>query len=147
MSNSFQPYTPNTTRVLCPRDSPGKDTGVGCHAPPGDLPDAGTEPAPLTSPALAGGYGRFLTSHISRTGRRLWKVSNWAQRAHSHPLSTELWKWNVSKVNKTMPLCSSRPELPRYLSQRLETAEESDSEYVWLYGPSGLWPNNPTLPL
>ena len=35
-------------RLLCPRDSPGKNTGVGCHALLqgiwGDLPDPGVEP-------------------------------------------------------------------------------------------------------
>ena len=39
------------------RDSPGKNTGVGCHAL---LPDSGIKPASLTSPVLAGGF--FTTS-------------------------------------------------------------------------------------
>ena len=43
-----------------PWDVPGKNTGVGCHfPPPGDLPDPGTEPGSLVSPALA---DRFLTT-------------------------------------------------------------------------------------
>ena len=33
-------------------DSPGKNTGVGCHAPPGDLLDPGIEPMSPVSPAL-----------------------------------------------------------------------------------------------
>ena len=37
--------------------------------PPGDLPNQGTEPAPLTSPALA---GRFFTT--SATWQALWKM-------------------------------------------------------------------------
>ena len=38
------------TRLLCPWDSPGKNTGVGLSCPfPGDLPDPGIEPM---SPAL-----------------------------------------------------------------------------------------------
>ena len=41
-------------------DSPGKNTGVGCHALQGGLPDPGIEPACLISPALAGGF--FTTS-------------------------------------------------------------------------------------
>ena len=32
MSNSLQPRSPYLTRLLCPWDSPGKNTGVGCHA-------------------------------------------------------------------------------------------------------------------
>ena len=41
-------------------DSPGKNTGVRCCRPPGDLPDPGIEPESLISPALAGGF--FTTS-------------------------------------------------------------------------------------
>ena len=48
------------TRLLCPWDSPGKNTRVGCHFPsPGDLPNPGMEPMSLMSPALA---SRFFTT-------------------------------------------------------------------------------------
>ena len=42
-------------QALCPWDSPGKDTGVGCRVLLWDLPDPGIEPASLASLALAGG--------------------------------------------------------------------------------------------
>ena len=32
MSDSLRPYRLQPTRLLCPWDSPGKNTGVGCHA-------------------------------------------------------------------------------------------------------------------
>ena len=32
MSNSLRPYELYLTRLLCPWDSPGKNSGVGCHA-------------------------------------------------------------------------------------------------------------------
>ena len=32
MSDSLQPHGLQPTRILCPWDSLGKDTGVGCHA-------------------------------------------------------------------------------------------------------------------
>ena len=32
MSDSLQPYGLQPTRLLCPWDSPGKSTRVGCHA-------------------------------------------------------------------------------------------------------------------
>ena len=42
-------------------DSPGKNTGVGCHALlQGNLSDPGIEPASLMSPALAGGFFCFV---------------------------------------------------------------------------------------
>ena len=31
VSNSVRPHRPQPTRLLCPWDSPGKNTGVGCH--------------------------------------------------------------------------------------------------------------------
>ena len=31
MSDFVQPHRPQPTRLLCPWDSPGKNTGVGCH--------------------------------------------------------------------------------------------------------------------
>ena len=54
MSNSLQPYGLQPTRLFYAWVSPGKNTGVGCHAlSPGELPDPGIKPASLTSPALA----------------------------------------------------------------------------------------------
>ena len=48
MSDSLQPHGLEPTRLLCPWDSLGKNTGVGCPSP-GDLPNPGIEPR---SPAL-----------------------------------------------------------------------------------------------
>ena len=33
LSDSLQPHGLQPTRLLCPWDSLGKNTGVGCHAP------------------------------------------------------------------------------------------------------------------
>ena len=53
---SLQPHGLYPSRLLCPGNFPGKNTGVGCHAlPPVDLPDPGIEPESLAPPALAGG--------------------------------------------------------------------------------------------
>jgi len=55
--NSLQHCGPYPTRLLCPWDSPGKNTGMACHAPPpGDLPNLGIKPISLMSPELAGGF-------------------------------------------------------------------------------------------
>ena len=60
VSDSVQPYGVWPARFLCPWDFAGKNTGVGCHAPPpGDLPHSGIEPPSLVPPALA---GRFFTT-------------------------------------------------------------------------------------
>ena len=50
------------SRLLCPWNSPGKNThksGLPCP-PPGYLPNLGIKPASVMSPALAGGF--FTTS-------------------------------------------------------------------------------------
>ena len=42
---SWQPYGPQPMRLLCPWDSPGKNTGVGCHALlQGIFPTQGSNP-------------------------------------------------------------------------------------------------------
>ena len=47
--------------LFCPWDSPGKNTGMDCHAlAPGDLPDPGIKPMSRMSSAFAGGF--FTTS-------------------------------------------------------------------------------------
>ena len=49
------------TRLLCPCNFPGKNTGEGCHfLLQGTLPDPEMEPEYLASPALEGGF--FTTS-------------------------------------------------------------------------------------
>ena len=49
-------------RLLCPWDSSGKNTGVGCPALlQGIVPTPGSNPHPLTSPALVGRFF-FITS-------------------------------------------------------------------------------------
>ena len=56
------------SRLLCPWDSPGKKTGVGCHALlQGILSYLGIEPTSLMSPALA---GRFFTANATWEAQR-----------------------------------------------------------------------------
>ena len=60
MSDYLQSYGPEPSRLVCPWDSPGRNTGVGCHALlQGIFLDPGIKPASLKSPALA---GRFLAT-------------------------------------------------------------------------------------
>ena len=48
MSDSVRPHRQQPTRLLCPQDSLGKNTGVGCHfLSPGDLPNPGIKPESL----------------------------------------------------------------------------------------------------
>ena len=55
----LQPYGLNLTRLVCPRDSSGKNVGVGSHPLlQENLPNPGIEPLSLISPAQA---DRFFT--------------------------------------------------------------------------------------
>ena len=58
MSDFLQPYRLWPSKLLCPWDSPGKNSGLPCP-PPGDVPDPVIEPMSLMSPALE---GKFLTT-------------------------------------------------------------------------------------
>ena len=68
-------------QALCPWDSPGKDTGVGCRFLLWDLSDPGIEPASLASLALAGGF--FTTSAACEV---LW--NGCLAHLHSHLINT-----------------------------------------------------------
>ena len=60
LSDSLQPHGPYPARLLCPWDSSGKNTRVGCHALLQEIfPIQGLNPGSLSSPALA---GRFFTT-------------------------------------------------------------------------------------
>ena len=63
VSNSLQPHGLQPARLLCPWDSPGNSTGVGCHALLQRIfPTQGSNPSVLHLPALA---GRFFTTSTS----------------------------------------------------------------------------------
>ena len=53
MFDSLQLYGPQLARLLCPWDSPGKNTEG--FPSPGDLPHPGTELVSLMSPAMGAG--------------------------------------------------------------------------------------------
>ena len=83
VSDSLRPRGLQPTKLLCPWDSPGKNTGVGCLAfLQGIFPTQGWNPGmSLTSPAGAGG---FLTT--SATWEALVCPLG---RKHHHPANTE----------------------------------------------------------
>ena len=54
VSDSLQPHGLSPARFLCPWNSPGRNTGVGCHSHlQGNLPDPGIEPRSSTLQADA----------------------------------------------------------------------------------------------
>ena len=76
VSNSLQPHGLQPARLLCPWDSPSKNTGLPCP-PPGDLPNPGIELVSLMSPALAGGF--FTTEPPEKLHTSCGKVKRLAE--------------------------------------------------------------------
>ena len=72
------------TRLLCPWNFPGKNTGTGAFPSPGDLPKPGIEPAAFASCALAAG---FFTS--------------WAIGEAHRDLRLLLRPWKQNEIRKT----------------------------------------------
>ena len=69
-ADSLRPHGLQPARLLWPRDSPGKNTGVGCHfLLQGNIPDPGIESTSPVSPAMAGGS----LSHWAI--QRIWSLS------------------------------------------------------------------------
>ena len=67
---TLRPHGLQLTRLLCPCDFPGKNTGVGCYVLlQENLPNSGIKPVSVASPAFAGGFFTtsapwiFLSSH------------------------------------------------------------------------------------
>ena len=87
VSDSWQPHGLLSARCLCPWDSPGINTGVGCRALFQGifLTQGWNEPVSLTSPALAGGF--FTTCATGEASL------NALQRANSHCLRSVLQSW------------------------------------------------------
>ena len=72
MSDSLQPNGLQPARLLCPWDSPGKNTGVSCHALlQGIFQTQGLNPHLLHLPVLT---SRFFTTNTT------WKAHNFCKR-------------------------------------------------------------------
>ena len=70
MFNSLRLKELQPTRILCAWDSPGKNTGMGCHfLLQGIFPNQGWNSIPLSSLAFAG--GSFTISATFKQGKNL----------------------------------------------------------------------------
>ena len=117
------------TRLLCPWDSPGKNTGVGCYTPfQGNLPSPRTEPASLMSSVLADGFFTTGTTWESQnlllSTKTILRVEHFqnglAQFAIDKPLiETSAFKCAFQVLESSAQKKSSwsiRPIKPRYCS-------------------------------
>ena len=109
VSDCAQAHALQPTRLLCPWDSPGKNTGVGCHALlQGIFPTQGSNPALLTFPALA---GRCFTTSDTWEG----PLSGMApakrlriHKIHKKKMEVNLPSQNTSVVFTSVMICSGK---------------------------------------
>ena len=90
MPGSFRPHRLQPARLLSPWDSPGKKTGVGCHALlQGNFLDSGIQPSSVLSPPLAGRF--FSTSAAYETLKRMFQEISSVQLLSHVRLFTTPW--------------------------------------------------------
>ena len=84
MAHTPWPHGLQHARLLWPWDSPGKNTGMGCHFPsPGDLLDPGTKPMSLTWQADSlplshqGSPLRFMSAKLLQLWPTLFDPMDW----------------------------------------------------------------------
>ena len=110
MSNALQPYRQYPTRPLCPWDSPGKNTGVGCHFfLQGMILPQGLNPSLFHLPALA---GWFLMTGTT------WEACDLADPSDTHEDPRDQWlfsQWFGFTWGDNCQPCASRSLLPQVL--------------------------------
>ena len=99
----FEIYGPQPSRLLCPWDSPSKNTGVGCCALL-----QGIKPMSLRSPALASGF--FTSSGLGSPPKKVLFCQNLGLNKgpldlQSNTLSTELFQ----PQDKLVKVCKMFP--------------------------------------
>ena len=99
VSDSLRPYGLSPSRLLCPWDSPGKNTGVGCCALlQGSFRPRNWTRISLTSPVLAGGF--FI---IRVTWEALYKYIY--THTHTHTIM-KVWFFNTKLGSHHFITCS-----------------------------------------
>ena len=124
VSDSVQPYGWEPSRLLCPRDSPGRNTGVGSHALlQGMFPTQELNPRLLMSPAFAGGL--FTTG------------ATWDARESPQQPPHSTCQTRSLKLGEAAPFCCPQPPRAR---RRLQPPSQSPG-----FGPQLGEPPRPAL--
>ena len=114
---------------LCPWDSPGKNTGVGCHGLLKNLPDLGIKPASLKSSALAG-FSSVHFSSVTQSCLTLCDPMNCSMPGlpvhHQLPEFTQTHVHRVcDAIQPSHPLSSPSPPAPIPPSIRVFSSEST----------------------
>ena len=103
---SLLPYGLQPARLLCPWDSPGENTAVGCHA----LLQESSWPRDQTCVSYVSYSGRWARALITSTGVKpvsttfpVYKWRNWGSKSHQiNPLMEAKLKTQIYLMAKTM---------------------------------------------
>ena len=115
MSDSLGSYGRYSIKLFCPWNSPGKNTGVGCHALLQEsFPDPGSKLTFLTSPALAGEF--FTTSTTWEASIHLFTIvlhtwlnqsnESYQQYRNIYQIAVTLMSWSkiIAKYISLIPI-------------------------------------------
>ena len=124
VSDSLWPLGLKPTRLLCPRDSSGKNTGVGCHAHLQVIfPTRGLNPDLLHCRRIL-----FCLSHQGSPPLESWQTSNLGdfQYQQDLPFLRGVWVWSSNRCSCISKGSSHPGTLPL--------------EITWFPGKTGVWP-------
>ena len=120
------PHELQPTRLLCPWDDPGKNTGVGCHfLLQGIFLTQGSNLVSLMAPALAGGF--FTTESPGTLNVKVWNAHKNSTQAKPFCLYTKPCTWHgqstrcdLKSFQGHLCLCDLNPRLkPNSISRQL----------------------------
>ena len=95
VSDSLWPYRLQRTRFLCPWDSPGKNTGVGCHALlQGIFRTQGSNPH--LRPSASAGW--FFTTSTTWEGRKECRTGHQLKFIYQHTFSGKSNLWTKTRL-------------------------------------------------
>ena len=124
MSNSLRPHGPQTARLLCPWDFPGKNTGVGSHSLlQGIFPTQGSSPGLL--------HYRQILYHLSHQRSPLAQFSSVAQ---SCPTLCD-------PMNRSTPGLPVHHQLPEFTQTHVHRVSDAIQPSHPLSSPSPPAPN------
>ena len=133
MSDSVWPQRRQPTRLRCPWDSPGKNTGVGCHYHlPGICKEQGMGRRQWAVSSEQGRKGCFLPSVLFQA------QANAPPWGHLHLRQNFLpvFQWHLHS-------CSSKTKLIFSFGSRVSVESLSSVSREWLCGPTCLKPQIP----
>ena len=129
VSDSLRPHGPQTTRLLCPWDFPGKNTGVGCHCLLHDKPRQHIKNQrhhfACKSP-YSQNYG-FSNSHVQmweQDNKKGWVLKNWCFQIVVLEKTLE-----IPLVSKEIKLVNPKGNLPWIFIRRTD-AEALKLQYL-----------------